>query len=89
MGGKAYVLLGILAVLPSYQRCGVGSKLMDWGLPQADELKLPAYLEASPMGKGLYIKKGFQEVCEFELDAKKWGFPRDLPHVCMVRPARA
>jgi GNAT superfamily N-acetyltransferase len=88
LGGQPYALLNVIATLPSYQRCGVGVMLLRWGLEQADELGLQSYLEASPMGKGLYLKNGFEEVRDVEFDALKWGLDRDLPHVCMLRPAR-
>ncbi|KAK5173457.1 uncharacterized protein LTR77_002138 [Saxophila tyrrhenica] len=88
LGTQPYVLLSILAVVPEYQRKGVGSILLDWGSKQADELGLHSYLEASPMGRPLYERKGYEKVREFEFDARKWGHHEDIEHVCMLRPAR-
>jgi len=53
------VHLNTLAVLPAYQRMGIGSKLMDWGLGKADELGFDAWVEASIPGRPLYEKRGF------------------------------
>lgn len=47
---------------PSYQRQGAGKLMMDWGCGLADHLGLPAWVEASPEGRGLYEKKGFKLV---------------------------
>jgi hypothetical protein len=58
LGGRAHALLK----LPAAQRKGAGAAGLIWGLQQADELGLPAYLEASGMGRPLYAKHGFNEV---------------------------
>lgn len=54
--------LKVLAVHPEYQRRGVGAALVDWGLKHARERGEKAYLEATPFGIGLYLKKGFTTV---------------------------
>jgi GNAT superfamily N-acetyltransferase len=54
--------LWTLAVDPSYQRRGIGGLLVDWGLNQARAKGAKAYTDASPFGKGLYLKKGFKIV---------------------------
>jgi predicted N-acetyltransferase YhbS len=54
--------LAILCVNPKFQRRGVGAALVDWGLTHARARGEKAYLEASPFGKPLYIKKGFKVV---------------------------
>ena len=59
--------LNILAVRPGYQRRGVGAALLDWGLKHARQRGEKVYLEASPTGMGLYLKKGFRVVGELEL----------------------
>lgn len=56
--------LKLLAVHPQFQRKGVGAALVDWGLNQAQERGEKAYLEASEMGEGFYLKKGFKVVGE-------------------------
>ncbi|KAK3628655.1 hypothetical protein LTR56_018470 [Elasticomyces elasticus] len=53
------VHLNTLAVLPGYQRKGIGGRLMDWGLRKADELGFDAWVEGSVPGRPLYEKHGF------------------------------
>jgi ribosomal protein S18 acetylase RimI-like enzyme len=59
--------LKVLAVHPGYQRKGVGAALLDWGLKHARARGEKAYLEATPFGKGLYLKKGFTTVGELHV----------------------
>lgn len=35
---------------------------MEWGIPRAKKLRLPAMTEASPMSERLYTKLGFKKV---------------------------
>ena len=86
MGGKPHVLLNMLATRPAYHRRGIGAMQVLWGLEQADELGLPTYLEASPMGKPLYLRLGFEEVRPLPFDARKWGHCRALQHTILIRP---
>lgn len=53
--------LEIVATDPAYQGRGAGSQLMRWGLRQADEQKVEAFLEASPDAVPLYERLGFKE----------------------------
>ncbi|CAD0112065.1 unnamed protein product [Aureobasidium uvarum] len=62
LAGKRHALLKVLATLPAAQRKGAGAAGLIWGLQRADELSMPAYLEASGMGRPLYGKHGFKEV---------------------------
>ena len=50
-----------MATDPSYQSNGAGSQLMRWGLKQADEQHVEAFLEASPDAVPLYERLGFRE----------------------------
>jgi ribosomal protein S18 acetylase RimI-like enzyme len=55
--------LKTLVVHPEFQRKGVGGRLIDWGLNQAQERGEGVYVEADgEAGKGLYLKKGFKVV---------------------------
>jgi GNAT superfamily N-acetyltransferase len=54
--------LKILAVHPKFQRHGVGGALIDRGLKYAQKRGEKVYLEASEVGRGLYLKKGFRDV---------------------------
>ena len=86
MGTKPFVTLHFLVTLPEHQRRGIGAMHLQWGLQKADEMRLPLYLEASPMGKPLYQKMGFEEVCPIPFDARQWGSSVDMAHTCMLRP---
>lgn len=88
MGGRPYFLLSILATHVDHHRRGIGAMHMKWGCDKADELGLPAYLEASPKGKALYERFGFEAVGNMEFDARKWGHVDEIEHVCMLRPAK-
>lgn len=58
--------LASLVVHPSFQRKGLGQKLLNWGIGVADRAGLPIFLEASPEGKFLYDRNGFSndaEIC--------------------------
>ncbi|KAJ5926243.1 hypothetical protein N7516_008016 [Penicillium verrucosum] len=66
MGERPHYYLDILAVHPSQQGKGLGSKLLKWGLTRADAEGLEVYLSASPAGRPLYLKYGFREVDTFE-----------------------
>jgi ribosomal protein S18 acetylase RimI-like enzyme len=55
-------------VHPDFQRRGVGSALLDWGLSHARFQGEKVYLEASEFGKGLYLKNGFKKVGELVVD---------------------
>ena len=73
--------LRILAVHSGFQRKRFGCILLDWGLNLARKRGEKVYLEASPSGKGLYLKKGFQVVGDLILeDEGKEGI--SIP--CMV-----
>lgn len=60
--------------------------LLNWGLQKANELQLPAYLEASSTGKPLYLKHGFEEVDRLVFDLSKWGGEGTDTVVLMLKP---
>jgi GNAT superfamily N-acetyltransferase len=45
-----------------YQRLGIGTLLVEWGLRVAREKGLWVGTEASQKGLGLYLKEGFKQV---------------------------
>lgn len=68
----AVLVLDLCAVDPGFQRLGIASKLVEWGLREAKERGgLEAVLEASAMGRHVYWKLGFQQdgdECEYIVD---------------------
>ncbi|KAF3905678.1 hypothetical protein ABW21_db0209328 [Orbilia brochopaga] len=59
---STYLHLNILAVDPAFQRRGVGSRLVSWGVAKARRDGIPCALEASQAGKKVYLKSGFTEL---------------------------
>ncbi|KAF4458422.1 hypothetical protein FALBO_14848 [Fusarium albosuccineum] len=57
-----------LGVSPKCQRTGIGKRLVQWGLDRCDEERVPAVLEASEPGRGLYEKMGFRQIGKSEFD---------------------
>lgn len=73
MKGKKYILTAILVTLPEYQRKGIGSKLLEWGLERADEKGYHCWIDSSPQGLGLYKKHGWEEIGFLDVDLAGWG----------------
>ena len=57
----------MIGVSPKYQRHGIGTSLIDWGLQRAQEESVICMLESSEAIKGLYERKGFQKVRLLEI----------------------
>ncbi|KAH8690707.1 acyl-CoA N-acyltransferase [Talaromyces proteolyticus] len=79
------VYLQALLVHPEHQRKGIGRKLLQWGLDEADKLGLITSLESTPEGRRLYEKAGFEVVKELSLDLTPYGQTGKLPLAIMVR----
>ena len=80
-----------MVVSSKYQRMGIGTKLLEEGLHQADLLGLQSVLGASPEGEGLYTRFGFKEyvVMNFKLWEYEGGEGmREARHVVMHRVAK-
>ena len=90
MKGQRYFLVGILVVMPEYQRKGIGTQLLDWGLKQADEKGYPCYIDSSPQGLGLYKRLGWKEVGFDQIDEGDWGGERGVIDkiVYLIRPGK-
>ncbi|KAK0127842.1 hypothetical protein ONS96_007343 [Cadophora gregata f. sp. sojae] len=52
-------VLDICFTHPLYQKLGAGKLLVEYGVAEADRRGVPAWVEASILGKGLYEKYGF------------------------------
>ena len=66
-------VMNILAVHPDYQRKGLGGRLLEPVLKQADKEGRKTYIEASKKGIGLYKKLGWVEVDEMLIDTRPHG----------------
>ena len=64
--------LNALNTLPMYQRRGVGSMLMKWGIDKLEEMKVPGFIVSTDQGFGLYLKHGFKEMERWEVDMGRW-----------------
>ena len=56
-----YWELEVLAVHPAFQRQGLGSMLLSWGMAQASRHQLPVVVAATFSGEHLYKSHGFTE----------------------------
>lgn len=79
------VYLQVLAVHPNHQKKGIGRKLLQWGLDEADRLGLITYLEASADGLRLYEQSGFEKVKDLTMNLRPFGVNGDLPMRLMMR----
>lgn len=87
---QPFVYLAILTVVPGVQRRGVGSALLREGLKEADRRGLPAFIEASPAGLGLYKKFGWEEKLKTTVNLEDYGGEDvECVTVGLVRPAGA
>ena len=68
-----FIELLSLQTLPAYSRQGLGSQLVAWGTKKSDETGVPAFIESTEQGAGLYKKHGFQEVATVPVDLEQWA----------------
>ena len=54
---------------------GAASLILEWGLKQASEEGVPAFLEAAQTAKSLYEKHGFKEIDQQAIDCSPYGLP--------------
>ncbi|GAM39562.1 hypothetical protein EIK77_005490 [Talaromyces pinophilus] len=86
----ALMILDLCAVDPTFQRLGVATKLVQWGLDEAKRRGgMEATLEASSMGRHVYKKLGFrQEGGELQFQVDEQFEHRDRPSVVFMRTGR-
>jgi GNAT superfamily N-acetyltransferase len=63
---KPHAHLHICFVHPEHRRKGVGALMMTWGVGRANETKVEAFLESTPVGRHLYERFGFVVVATEE-----------------------
>ncbi|KAJ0420358.1 acyl-CoA N-acyltransferase [Aspergillus carlsbadensis] len=79
------VELDTVFVHPDYRRRGVATRLLEWGIEQAERLGLLVYLEATEEGRRVYERVGFEVVRVERFDAAWfWGAGR-CEYTFMVR----
>ncbi|KAK8038803.1 Acyl-CoA N-acyltransferase [Apiospora rasikravindrae] len=85
VGNRRHVYCRTMAVEPKYQRKGVGTLLLNWGIDVAERLGVPIYLEATIPGRNFYKRFGFQ-IPEFVIH-KAATVRRDRDDIvpCMVK----
>ncbi|KAI0120378.1 hypothetical protein F4776DRAFT_251764 [Hypoxylon sp. NC0597] len=79
--------LELCAVDPAYQRKGIASRLVQWGLDEAERRGgLEATTEASSMGRHVYRRLGFHdEGSDIEYDVDSEFIPRERPSNVFMR----
>lgn len=81
MAGRRHWYLEVIATRGVYQGKGAGKMLMGWGVERADEEGFECYLDATPEGKHLYERFGFED------KATLCFFNKSYRHSFMVRKA--
>lgn len=71
-------MLEILVAHPEAQGRGAGTKLLTWGVEQADKYGIVMALESTPAGLTLYGRFGFREMDIIKADMKQFGY--DQPY---------
>ncbi|KAJ5374156.1 GNAT family acetyltransferase [Penicillium concentricum] len=79
------IVLELLCVLPEYQRMGIGSAFLRWGIEKADASNARIYLEATMEGVPAYLKYGWKVVEEIQLDYTERGGEGSQKFVLMIR----
>jgi GNAT superfamily N-acetyltransferase len=64
-------LLDYLVVHKDYQRQGIGTLLLRWGLDQAKAERVPCGVESSVAGLRLYEKSGFRKIRDLRYGAQE------------------
>lgn len=86
------VELAVIVTSPQVQRRGVGTKLLEVGLREADAAGLQTVLAATPAGEPLYKRYGFleYEVSSVSLSDYEGGEGKGIASVVIMnRPARS
>lgn len=82
--------LEILVTNPESFGRGAGTRLLSWGVEQADKVGVIMALEATPAGLSLYKRFGFREMDVIKADMKQFGWsqpydPEAAKRVWMIR----
>ncbi|KXX74390.1 hypothetical protein MMYC01_209939 [Madurella mycetomatis] len=69
---------------PDYRRQGAGGLMMQWGCDLADQMFLPAWIEASPEGNHLYRRYGFYDFSKAAGNLEGTNMRRDAKRTTIV-----
>ncbi|CAH0038058.1 unnamed protein product [Clonostachys rhizophaga] len=72
IAGRRHLWVQQVMILPDRQRQGIGKKLLQKALDEADAQGVPSILTSSEKGYGLYVRLGFASLAEFLLDNGAW-----------------
>lgn len=62
LGDEEHWWLAPLLTWPEWQGRGVGSRLLDWAIEQADAKEEKMYLESAPTARAVYMNRGWKPV---------------------------
>ncbi|MCJ1378760.1 hypothetical protein MMC17_001859 [Xylographa soralifera] len=89
MGGKEHAVWTSLMVLPEFQRRGIGSALLTYGLETLGANKWPVWLVTQMRGRELYRKFGFDDADMLDIDLSEYAGPHrgfgSHRSMCMIR----
>ena len=71
--GRGYFTLQNLCVEPSWQRRGVGKRLIEVGQKEARRESVKVVLTSSEVGAMLYVKMGFARIGELRIEGWRRG----------------
>lgn len=80
--------LEYMYVLPAYQRQGLGQRLMEQAVLDADRDGAKAFVCASELGRGLYMKSGFKDLETVFVDFIHLGAVGARNTTAMIREPR-
>jgi GNAT superfamily N-acetyltransferase len=58
---------------PEYQRQGIGSLLLEWGIKKADELQAKTWITSTPQAVSTYQRNGWKVVDRHDVSLEKYG----------------
>jgi GNAT superfamily N-acetyltransferase len=68
-----YKVVSMVAILPQHQGKGLGTKIMKFCADIADKDGLPIYLTAFPGARDMYLKLGYKDIANFDMDLNEYG----------------
>ncbi|QIW95046.1 hypothetical protein AMS68_000564 [Peltaster fructicola] len=85
LDNQPYIMLNFLTVAPAMQGQGVGSRLMQWGVEEADRRGAAIVLESTPTGLALYKRHGFVTIEVINADMRAFGRTEPYDEAAAIR----